>query len=74
MRGAGSMSNDHTEISDATRQAEAEESQAPHVADRPATPEEDAAPDEAEVDEDVRAHYREMVELGAQEGGEGRIP
>jgi hypothetical protein len=68
------MSNEHTEISDATRQAESEESQTRHVANRPVTPEEDAAMDEPEVNEDVRTHYREMVELGAQEVGEGRIP
>ena len=26
------------------------------------------------VDEEVRTHYREMTELGANEAGEGRIP
>ena len=68
------MSNEHTHVSDATRRAEARASHARHVADRPATPEEDATLEDREVDEDVRDHYQEMVELGTQEVGEGRIP
>ncbi len=68
------MSDERTRVSDATRQAEAEESDAAHRADRSATPEESAAVEGREVDPDMRAHYREMTELGADEAGEGRIP
>ena len=67
------MSNEHTEVSDATRRAEAESVSSP-TCRRPTGAEEDVAIEEEEVDDDVRAHYREMVELGAQEVGEGRIP
>jgi hypothetical protein len=69
-----SMSDERTRVTDATRQAEAEESDAPHSADRPAPAEESAEVEGREVDPDVRAHYREMTELGAEEVGEGRIP
>ncbi|HLM97403.1 MAG TPA: hypothetical protein VK283_13885 [Acidimicrobiales bacterium] len=68
------MSNEHTVVSDATRLAEAREAQARHDPDRPVTPEEDEAIEDREVDDDVRAHFEEMVELGAREVGEGRIP
>jgi hypothetical protein len=68
------MSNDHSEVTDATRQAEAEEARAPHVADRPATAEEEELAGDEGVDDDVRTHYREMTELGADDPGEGRIP
>jgi hypothetical protein len=70
------MTSERTKVSDATRQAEAEEAQAPHV-DRTVTSEEnskEAAIEDREVDEDVRAHYQEMAEMGAEERGEGRIP
>ena len=43
------------------------------LTDRP-RPEEDEAIEDEEVDDEVRAHYQEMVELGASEVGEGRIP
>lgn len=68
------MSDEHTEVSSATRQAEAEEAKAPHHADRPPTPEEEDAVDGREVDPEVAEHYREMTELGAADVGEGRIP
>ncbi len=68
------MSNERTEVSDATRQAEAEEAEASHVTGRPVTPEEEESIEDEKVDSDVRAHYREMVELGAKDVGEGRIP
>ncbi len=68
------MSDERTGVSEATRQAEAEEAEASHEAGRPPTPEEAAEVDGREVDPDVRAHYREMTELGAEDQGEGRIP
>jgi hypothetical protein len=68
------MSNEHTEVTEATRRAEAEEARVRHGADRPATSTEDDAIDEHDVGEDVRTHYREMTDLGAHEVGEGRIP
>jgi hypothetical protein len=66
------MASEHTQVSDATRQAESEEAQARHGGG-PETSEEEATP-AREVDQEVRASYREMVELGAEEAGEGRIP
>jgi hypothetical protein len=68
------MSDERSDVTDATRQAEAEEARAPHVADRPGTPEEEALAGDEGVDDDVRTHYREMTELGANDPGEGRIP
>jgi hypothetical protein len=69
------LNEERTDLSDATRKAEAEESRAPHVAYPADTPEEDdVAVEERDVDPDVRDHYREMAELGAENVGEGRIP
>jgi hypothetical protein len=67
------MSSDRDEVTDATRQAEAEEARAPHDAGDtgPGTEEED---NERSADAGVREHYREMTELGANDPGEGRIP
>jgi hypothetical protein len=62
------------EVTESTREAEAEEAKAPHVPDRPATSEEEELVGDHRVDEEVREHYREMTEIGAQEVGEGRIP
>jgi hypothetical protein len=66
--------DEHDEVSEATRRAEAQEAQAPHEADRPPTAEEEQAIKDLEVDPDVRAHFQEMTEIGADEVGEGRIP
>jgi hypothetical protein len=68
------MNDDHAEVSGATREAVAAEAKAPHRADRTRTPEEEEAVEGGRVDPDVRAHYRQMTELGAEEVGEGRIP
>jgi hypothetical protein len=59
------------EVTDGTRAAEAEEARAPHVAGAPSGEEESS--EDPKVDEDVRRHYQEMVELGAEEKGEGKI-
>jgi hypothetical protein len=68
------MDEDRSQVTESTREAEAEEARAPHVADRAPTPAEEEAAKDLEVDPDVRAHYQEMTELGANEVGEGRIP
>ena len=64
-----------TSPSDATRRAEGKDARATHGADPAAVHEDDDIEvEQREVDPDVRAHYREMVELGADNVGEGRIP
>jgi hypothetical protein len=68
------MSTERSRVTDATKQAEAEEALAPHVADRPAGPEVETAAEDREVDDGVGTHYREMTDIGAREAGEGRIP
>jgi hypothetical protein len=66
------MSDHRDDVTEATRQAEAEEARAPHEAgDTSPRLEEDD--DDASVDPGVREHYREMTELGANDPGEGRI-
>jgi hypothetical protein len=67
------MSSEHGEVSEATREAEAEEAQAPHVAEESAG-EGDGPVEDREVSDEVRSHYREMTDLGAHEVGEGRVP
>jgi hypothetical protein len=67
------MSDEHTDISDATRQAERDEAGAAHAPDRPPTPEEEADAGEGKVDPDVRAHEEEMMKRGAEVKGEGEI-
>jgi hypothetical protein len=64
----------HTEVSEATRQAEAQEARSAHNADRPASPDEGTALNEESVDQDVREHYEDMAARGVAEKGEGRIP
>ena len=69
------MNEKRSDLSDATRKAEAEEASAPHVAYPADTPqEEDVAVEERDVDTLVRDHYQEMAERGAENVGEGRIP
>ena len=67
------MSDDRSDVTDATREAEAEEALAPHGAG-PEDAEYDELADDKPVEDDVRNHYREMTELGANDKGEGRIP
>jgi hypothetical protein len=68
------MSDERSQVTEATREAEAEEAQARHVADRPASPEEEALAGDGKVDDEVRTHYRQMTEIGAHEKGEGQVP
>jgi hypothetical protein len=68
------MTDEHTDVSDATRQAEREEAAATHSPDRPPTPEEEAdAAEHSVVDPEVREHYEEMIERGAEVKGEGEV-
>ena len=68
-----------TEPDDRTEQAERSEAKRAHNADRPGSPEEDQAADDAIAglsDEDrerVRANEKEMAERGVHQQGEGRI-
>ena len=73
-RGVRTMNQERSVVTDATRQAEAEEARVSHVADSAATPEEEESVEERAVDDNVRDHYREMTEIGANEVGEGRVP
>ena len=48
---------------------------APHAADRPPTPDEEEAAERAgPVDPEAAAAYKEAIERGANQEGEGRIP
>lgn len=70
---------EHTEPSQETDEEERTDAEAPHMADRAATPEEERLADEsrdrfAGDAEEVADKEREMGEIGADEKGEGRIP
>jgi len=68
-----SESVERTRPSSSTREAEREDAQVPAGADRPPTAEEEAAAP-TELTDEQRAHEREMLERGASQQGEGRIP
>lgn len=61
------------DVSGATRRAEEDESGQAHEADRPPTPDEEAAAEDQSVDAEVREHYEDMTERGVRQEGEGRI-
>lgn len=63
----------HTVPSGATRAAERDEAEVTAGADRAPTPDEEAAAP-TEVTDEQRAHAEEMLERGAHQQGEGRIP
>ena len=56
-----------------TREAEHADAQAKHESDRAPTPEEEAVAAQ-EVEPDVAEHEEEMLERGANQQGEGRLP
>ena len=60
-------------VQDATRAEEAREAGAPHAADRPPTPDEEAAAESVTLDAGVSEHEREMGKIGAEVKGEGKI-
>jgi hypothetical protein len=68
------MSDSPTRPTPPTRDAERQEAEAEHEADREPTPEEAAIAESLELDPDVVEHEREMAERGAHQEGEGRIP
>jgi hypothetical protein len=57
-----------------TRETERREAERSSVADRAPTPDEEAAAESHELDEEVIAHERDMAERGAKQRGEGRVP
>jgi len=56
-----------------TRKAEHADAEAKHESDRAPTPQEEAAAAQ-DVEPDVAAHEEEMLERGANQQGEGRVP
>jgi hypothetical protein len=56
-----------------TREAERAEAQAKHESDRAPTPDEEAVAAQ-DVEPDVAEHEEEMLERGANQQGEGRVP
>jgi hypothetical protein len=64
---------DHTKPSEATREADRAALQAEHDAPQTPTAEEAAAAEQNTVSPETGEHYREMVERGAHQEGEGRI-
>jgi len=60
-------------LTDATREAEAEEARAAHQADRGPTEDEEEAAEGLRPDPDVAQHEKEMGQIGAEVRGEGRI-
>jgi hypothetical protein len=60
-------------VDETTRVEELLEASAAHGADRPPTPEEEAAADGNVLDPEVAEHEREMGKIGADVKGEGEI-
>ena len=66
--------DDEANVSDSTRAAEAEDEQQHAGADRPPTPEEEAAAEaRPRVDPEAAASYKKAAETGAHIAGEGQI-
>jgi hypothetical protein len=61
------------EVDETTKVEELLEASAAHSADRPPTPEEEAAAEGNELDPEVAQHEREMGKIGAEVKGEGQI-
>jgi hypothetical protein len=68
------MSDQPTRPSAETRAAERAEAQQPAGADRAPTGDEEVRADALELDPDVVAHEEEMLERGAHQQGEGKLP
>jgi hypothetical protein len=66
--------DDPTRPSTETRDAEREDAQRAAGADRMPADDEERRADAAEVDPEVAEHGLEMLDLGANQEGEGRIP
>lgn len=65
---------ENTRPSPTTRDAERAEAEVHAQPDRLPTPEEEAKAEENELDPEVAEHEREMLERGAEQRGEGRLP
>jgi hypothetical protein len=61
------------EVDETTRVEELLEASAAHSADRPPTPEEEAAAESNVPDPEVVEHEREMGKIGVEVKGEGQI-
>jgi hypothetical protein len=57
-----------------TRDAERVEAHAKHESDRAPTPQEEAAAEAELADPNVAEHEKEMLQRGANQQGEGRLP
>jgi hypothetical protein len=68
------MTDQPTRPSSETREAERAEAAKTAAADREPTPDEEKFADSLEVDPDVAAHEKEMMERGANQQGEGKLP
>jgi hypothetical protein len=68
------MSDQPTRPSSETRAAERAEAAKTAGADREPTHDEEEVADSLELDPDVAEHEREMLERGAHQKGEGRLP
>lgn len=71
------MSDNRTELTEATRQEDEKDSSVQAGADRPPTAEEEKAAESAELDSKTKAsvaeHQKEMDAIGAEVKGEGQI-
>jgi hypothetical protein len=68
------MSDKRTRPSSETRDAERAEATKTAAADRAPTPEEEKIADSLELDPEVAKHEKEMLERGAHQEGEGKLP
>jgi hypothetical protein len=68
------MSDQPTRPSPETRAAERAEASKTAAADRQPTPEEQKIADSLELDPEVAKHEKEMLERGAHQEGEGKLP
>jgi hypothetical protein len=69
---SGDAGSETAEVSDETRSTEGADAHARAEADRPPTPEEEAAAP-TEVSDEVAANYEAALERGANVRGEGQI-
>jgi hypothetical protein len=67
------MSPNPDETSAETTEADEKDARSSHQADRPPTPEEEAAAEGTDVDPKVADAYEEAMERGANVKGEGEI-
>jgi hypothetical protein len=68
------MAEKQEKITQATKDAERAEANAEHGAPQVPTADESAAAEKNTVSESTREGYEEMLEKGANQQGEGRIP